>query len=241
MKINKVPITKKQEPIVLLESLQLSDLQNDRYNFDPTIMHHISYNDVKGLCSSKNIAYEFPATTVVFDLAGSSLSIRNNGAIEFAEKTQKIFNDLTTIIYAHNGIVEKFPGDGISMHFPKFDEEDIQSSIQRAFEAVDKMDTYLITEANLCRGQFRFALTYGEDTVVTQFGNSKHKELITIGHAVNIAHKLEKLIKDNHCSIGFDETCYKYISPHCSCIPDFDLDSNLWRDSNCSEKWYGWR
>ena len=58
------------------------------------------------------IAAALPAATAVFDLAGSSLSIRNNGAINYAAESQDLFRGLSDIIYMHDGIIEKFPGDG---------------------------------------------------------------------------------------------------------------------------------
>lgn len=135
----------------------------------------------------------FPAATVVFDLSGSSLNIRDNGAEKFAAEFQYIFKILTDIIYTNKGIVEKFPGDGISMHFPAnhFGEE---IAIKNARNAIKEMLDVLtdLFEDEDEDDKYRFTLTFGDDTIITAFGNDRHKELISIGHSVNVAHKLEK-------------------------------------------------
>ncbi|MEI5898021.1 hypothetical protein [Bacillus albus] len=183
---------------VIFKSLNASDI----------LQEHFSITDLPA--DKIGTMADFPAVTVVFDLSGSSLNIRNNGAKTFAAESQYLFKVVTDIIYRNCGIVEKFPGDGISMHFPANSSEKTpnkEKAIYNACEAVMQIDHFLHTRLRLNRTDYRFSLTYGEDTIITTFGSSKHQELISIGHAVNVAHKLEKLIKENKCFIGMDAQC----------------------------------
>lgn len=224
--------------VALTEGVNIKDLKYDTRH--GLIFNHISVADIP--VNWKGTAIELPAATIVFDLAGSSVSIRDRGALDYVEKTQRIFSKLTDIIYENEGIIEKFPGDGISAHFPLFDEENASAPIKRAACAIGMIILYLIdTDQGLSIKDFRFTMTYGESTIITKFGNEKHEELISIGHAVNVAHKLEKLLKDNNCFIGLDEECYK----HCKSFnkyfkfDKYKLDSSLCKKTYISECWYG--
>ena len=180
---------------------------------------------------------DLPAATVVFDLSGSSLSIRNDGAKKFAAKSQYLFKVLTDIIYKHHGIVEKFPGDGISMHFPA-NEFGKKSAIRNACEAIEEMEENL-ARLNMNRSDYRFTLTYGEDTIITAFGSQRHLELISIGHAVNVAHKLEKLVKEKECYIGIDFECHEIAQEYFRlplCLP---LPAELSRTDLYNDLWFG--
>jgi hypothetical protein len=91
---------------VIFKSLNASDILNE----------HFSITDIPR--GEIGTMADLPGATVVFDLSESSLNIRNEGAKKFAADSQYLFKILTDIIYRNHGIVEKFPGDGISMHFP---------------------------------------------------------------------------------------------------------------------------
>lgn len=208
----------------IFKSLNVSDVLNE----------HFSITDLPQ--GEIGTMADLPAATVVFDLSDSSLNIRNNGAKNFAAESQYLFKVLTDIIYRNHGIVEKFPGDGISMHFPAigFGKE---GAIQNSCEAIMQMDHFLFTNLEIGRNKYRFSLTYGEDTIITTFGSPKHLELISIGHAVNVAHKLEKIIKEKNCFLGMDSDCaeiakqfFRHLSP--SLMPEGlkkpDLNYEFW-------------
>lgn len=236
MKIIKPHFKEYSSAVALLESVNLRELKKS-LSYD--IYNHFSITDIPD--DWNGVAVELASATVVFDLAGSSVSIRDRGAKEYIDKTQKIFEKLTSIIYKHKGIVEKFPGDGISIHFPLFENESSDVPVERAWEALVEMDFYL-REEKLDRSKFRFTMAYGEDTLITKFGDKNHEELISIGHAVNVAHKLEKYVKNESCFIGVDEKCFivgrtvtnlSFISKN--------LERDLRRNEWVPENWHGAR
>ncbi len=166
------------------------------------LLEHFSIDDVK----VGEIGYvEIPAVTLVFDLAGSSVSIRNNGPHAFVDRFGEVFRELSNLIYRFNGIIEKFPGDGISAHFLKRDDEaDLLSASRRAVRAAEHM-RHLMEDKGY-RGQFRISMWTGKDTIAAVFGSEHHHEVISIGDGVNIAHKLEKFVKSRGYVIGMDDT-----------------------------------
>ena len=183
----------------------MSDLHISEENLPLTnLLEHFSTHDVGG--DFKGTALAFPATTVVFDLAGSSKSIRRRGARSFAAESQQIFESLSDIIYKNNGVIEKFPGDGISMHFPAANDRKHQS-IASAFNAIKEMDSNLRHNFVMKPQEYRFSMAYGSDTIITKFGNKSHTEIISIGNAVNVAHKLESHLKESIFNLAMDEIC----------------------------------
>lgn len=145
-----------------------------------------------------------PGVTLVFDLEGSSLSIRQNGPRAFIDRFASMFSELTSIIYQYHGIVEKFPGDGISAHFLKKNgETSLNEAQERSLHASHAIKDFMRTQMR--NSNFRLCLWTGEDTVATFVGNHQHhKEMISIGHGVNMAHKIEKHVKANECLLGMD-------------------------------------
>lgn len=227
--LNKVKLPNKNlTEELILKSLNSSDVINE----------HFSITDIPK--QRIGTMADLPSATVVFDLAGSSLSIRNEGAKKFAANSQYLFKVLTDIIYRNNGIIEKFPGDGISMHFP-INEFGKLAAIENALEAIMQMDLFLHTKCNMTRDKYRFTLAYGEDTIITMFGSSKHVELISIGHAVNVAHKLEKELKGARCFIGMDDQC-KIVAEKLgfSSLSPYLMPSDLKKNNDSPyEFWFG--
>ncbi|MEO2212770.1 hypothetical protein ABGV40_18155 [Paenibacillus amylolyticus] len=183
------------------------------------------------------------AATMVFDLAGSSLSIRERGSKEYFKNHQNIFRNLTKIIYDNHGIIEKFPGDGISMHFVNANSLEpfgAANCVRNAVTAATLIIDYLSQNEGLVSG-FRLSLSYGDDTIAALIGGFEHEEWITIGHAVNVAHKLEKEIKARGCIFGMDERCHEVFtevfcntSTHC-----FEMPEELKKQASIEEFWYG--
>ncbi|MDU7472355.1 MAG: hypothetical protein E7L01_03195 [Paenibacillus macerans] len=169
-------------------------------SLDPQIIHeHFSITDVE---VGDNAILETPGVTFVFDLEGSSANIRDRGERDFIDTYAEMFSNLTDIIYRNNGIVEKFPGDGISAHFLKLgNEQGLSLSRYRAATAAYEMQTYM---SRLGYRGYRISMWSGESTVATTIGNENHHELISIGHGVNMAHKLEKIVKENGFTVGMD-------------------------------------
>lgn len=237
LKIIKPQFKSYKSVVAITESISYSDFKK---SLDPSsVYNHFSILDIPS--NWVGIGVALPAATVVFDLAESSISIRDNGTRDYVVKNQNLFSDLTDIIYRKDGIIEKFPGDGISAHFPLFGNESPSDAIKRAFGAMAQMDMSLKNNQKLNRNQYRFTLTYGNDTIVTKFGNQNHEELISIGHSVNVAHKLEKYVKREKCFIGMDEECRNACSINSAFkVVEYSLEKDLFKDPySYSESWFG--
>lgn len=214
-----------------------------------TLLESINVNDLFGSLFQRSTIEDetdLPSATVVFDLSNSSRSVRDKSAKHFSSTIRDMFESLTNIIYRNEGIVEKFPGDGISMHFPVFESDmekeiNIEKAILNACEAIMQMDTLLTCHYGMSRDEYRFVLTYGEDTILTTLGSKFHKEFITMGYAVNLAHKLEKEVKEEDCFLGVDEFCFEIAKKAgFNGFSIYNLPKGLERNkSGFEEHWYG--
>ncbi|MEO2212768.1 hypothetical protein ABGV40_18145 [Paenibacillus amylolyticus] len=203
-------------------------------SLDPEIIHeHFSITDVE---IGDNAILDIPGVTFVFDLEGSSANIRDRGERDFIDTYAEMFNQLTSIIYQNKGIVEKFPGDGISAHFLKLEtEHNLNLSKLRAATTAHNIQELM--DRHRYRG-YRISMWTGETTIATTIGNDHHHELISIGHGVNMAHKLEKIIKEEGFTLGMDyELAMHYQRIGNRALNERLLPQNL---KTISEKhWYG--
>ncbi|WP_342477435.1 hypothetical protein NYE24_30770 [Paenibacillus sp. FSL H7-0350] len=228
---------------VLLESLNVNDLRNllaggelpIKRSTGDMLRKHFSITDIRAEEGTPYV--EIPGVSMVFDLAGSSASIRQNGPQAFVDKYAEVFNHLTSIIYINDGIIEKFPGDGISAHFlKKGAEENIESAKERAVIAADSIRKYMGTI--LTQRNFRITMWSGTDTIATFIGNDHHREMISIGHGVNVAHKIEKTVKHHECVIGMDASlANKYSALKLGTYRQYPLPPEL--VSGPVTSWYG--
>ena len=203
-------------------------------SLDQTVIkEHFSLDDIS-LEGSGQPYVDIPGVTMVFDLAGSSASIRQDGPNQFVETYASIFSELTEIIYKNKGVVEKFPGDGISAHFIKErTEANFDQARQRAATCAIKIREFM---NGIGRGRsYRICMWTGSDTIATTIGSIHHKEIISIGHGVNVAHKLEKFVKEKGCVIGMDSRIAAYFPQ--SIRTAYEMPEDL-RQSP-AEIWYG--
>lgn len=210
---------------------------------DPKVINHFDIKDIPANRFLKDVYLDIPGITMVFDLEGSSASIRQRGARDFVDVHTEVFNNLTTIIYKREGIIEKFPGDGISAHFlaPPTPGDNIEDglALARAFavDALLEIRRYMIMQNQSI--SYRVVLWSGKDTIATQIGNDFHTEVISVGDGVNTAHKLEKEVKNRGCRFGMDsflKDSYLKRSPSTAFVPH-RLPSDLRTEENSF--WYG--
>jgi len=115
---------------------------------------------------------------------------------------------MTEIIFKHNGIVDKFIGDGILAYWGAFtpDHNHAKEAAQAALEMIEKVKELNAHWAT--QGKGPIAIGIGVNTGCVIFGNigrGKKIEFTVIGDPVNLAARLESLNKEFHTSIIVSE------------------------------------
>jgi adenylate cyclase len=118
---------------------------------------------------------------------------------------------MTEIIFKHNGIVDKFIGDGILAYWGAFtpDKNHAEQAALAALEMIEQLK--ILNERWQKEGKEPISIGIGINTGKVVFGNigkGKKIEFTVIGDAVNLAARLESLNKEFKTSIVIgEETC----------------------------------
>ncbi|MDX1747364.1 MAG: adenylate/guanylate cyclase domain-containing protein, partial [Halobacteriales archaeon] len=112
---------------------------------------------------------------------------------EVVEFLNRLFEPLVDVVSRHQGIINKFLGDGFMAVFgaPVSDGRDTENAVRAALEMIDVVDG-LRTAGTIPDVEIGIALHTGEVTTGT-VGSRRRKEYTVIGDTVNVASRLEGL------------------------------------------------
>ena len=153
--------------------------------------------------------------TVLFaDIVGfTNMSERHDPAI-IVEILNRYFEEMTSAISKHQGLVSKFIGDGIMATFGALSDNPWQ--FKDSVEAALAMRAALI-QHNLRSQRERLpSLKIGvgihHGTVISGFiGSSEVREFTVIGDTVNVAARIESLTRAHHTDILVTEAIYRHV------------------------------
>ncbi|MGA2536478.1 MAG: adenylate/guanylate cyclase domain-containing protein [Terracidiphilus sp.] len=182
----------------------------DRYMSPQLVEHVMSTVDDLGLSGDKR-----ELTILVSDVRNFTTMTESTEPKQLIALLDDYFAAMVEIIFRHNGIVDKFIGDGILAYWGAFTPE-----INHAAEAAQAALEMLVRVEELNKqwaseGKPAIAIGIGVNTGSVIFGNigrGKKIEFTVIGDAVNLAARLEGLNKDQNTSIIVSESTQQRIS-----------------------------
>jgi class 3 adenylate cyclase/CHASE2 domain-containing sensor protein len=133
------------------------------------------------------------------------------------------FGRVTEIIQAHNGIVNKFIGDGVMAFFPLPQTAGVDA-INAAREIVAAAGEVnlsgMLQESCLNEAAARFAvgigLHYG-DVIMGNVGSERKMDFTVMGPTVNLASRIEGLTKEFGCALLFSEAVQERVQHVIQC------------------------
>jgi adenylate cyclase len=149
------------------------------------------------LAESAELASETRTVCVLFlDIRGFTAMTRTRAAAETVALLNDFFAEMVEIVDRHNGIVNKFLGDGfLALFGAPIDDPDAAEDAVAAGEAmllaVDLWNTNRPAQAL----RIGIGIHIGE-TVTGTVGSARRKEYTVIGDTVNLAARLEQLTKE---------------------------------------------
>lgn len=147
-------------------------------------------------------------TILVSDVRNFTTMTESSDPLELIALLDEYFAAMTEIIFRHNGIVDKFIGDGILAYWGAFTPQ-VNHAAEAAQAAVEMLDRVgELNKAWAAQGRQRIAIGVGVNTGTVIFGNigkGKKIEFTVIGDAVNLAARLEGLNKEFGTSIIVSE------------------------------------
>jgi adenylate cyclase len=120
------------------------------------------------------------------------------------------FSRMTDIVFAHNGTLDKYLGDGIMAVFgaPMEKKGDAKRAVQAALEIRRDFLDMMETSASETKFSIRMGINTGR-VVAGNIGSPRRLDYTVIGDPVNTASRLESIAKPNQILIG--EETYKQI------------------------------
>jgi adenylate cyclase len=160
-----------------------------------------------------NLLGEIKHVTVMFlDIRGFTTFSENRTPTQVVEYLNTLFGHLISIVNAHDGIVNKFLGDGFMAVFgaPFSTGNDAANAFRAALEMTAKVD-----ELNSSKAIPETRIGIGIHTgiaVTGSVGSDERKEYTIIGDTVNLASRVEQLTKEYAAQMLITEAVYEKIS-----------------------------
>ena len=169
-------------------------------------------------------------SVVFFDLCDFtriSWSLANGQVIAIL---QALFGHISTRVAQRNGMIDKYPGDGVVAFFPRHycDTEDLV--VEAALDCVADVMSWFYgsTDSPANKSAKKLNLSVGVDAgfvSIAHVGSSYHSELILLGKQVNCASKCEQMAGNKQVIVGDDaaKRVRALYSRHFRAGPDIDL------------------
>jgi adenylate cyclase len=147
-------------------------------------------------------------TILISDVRNFTTMTEKSDPMELIALLDDYLAAMTEIIFKHNGIVDKFIGDGILAYWGAFtpDHNHAKEAAQAALEMIEKVKE--LNEHWAKQRKDPISIGIGVNTGMVIFGNigrGKKIEFTVIGDPVNLAARLESLNKEFHTSIIVSE------------------------------------
>jgi adenylate cyclase len=169
---------------------------------------HVSPSVVEKLLSQDvEFGGEVRHVCVMFlDIEGFTTFSESRRPEEVVLYLNSLFSEMIDSVNGHNGIVNKFLGDGFMAVFgaPIFDASDRKNAVAASLEILDRVEA-MVTSGQISPTRIRIGLHAGE-AVTGNVGSSARKEYTIIGDVVNLASRLEQLNKQFGSRLMVSET-----------------------------------
>jgi class 3 adenylate cyclase len=163
------------------------------------------FADVK-LRQSKSI----DCAIVMFDLSNFSnisITLRRREVIQILSE---VFAYTSDAVARYNGIVERFPGDGVIACFPTvLGPEELSDVVEASLDCATEVMFWVYENLSWChdlvRPSHKLAMSVGIDAgnvAVVRLGSTAHSELVLVGNQVNAASKCEQHARPGEIVVG---------------------------------------
>ncbi len=133
---------------------------------------------------------------------------------DLVNSLNRYFNLMVDVIYAKNGIIDKYIGDAIMAIFgaPVSHDDDALNSLVAAFQMTEALHEFNQQQTVLGKPPFKIGIgiNYGPLTV-GNIGSERKMDYTVIGDTVNLASRLEGLTKPYHAEIVFSEGLWEHV------------------------------
>lgn len=189
--------------------------QEDRQRVVEVFGRHVSPSVVNKLLEqSTEMASEVRHVCVMFlDIRNFTTFSETRSPSEVVTFLNQLFGFMIEEVNRHQGIVNKFLGDGFMAVFgaPLSDGAESRNAVNAARAILTKLDLY-IAEGKLPPTRIGIGLHSGE-AVTGTVGSPERKEYTVIGDVVNLASRIESLNKELGAQLLCSDTVFNQLPP----------------------------
>ncbi len=191
----------------------LQERENLKNLFGRYLAKEISEEILKG---NVNLGGDLYNATVMFtDIRNFTGIAQNISPEEVVLFLNSYLNHMIEVILKHNGIIDKFIGDGILAIFgvPVRTENHAQNAVLASLAMREALARF--NSERLAEGKFPVEIGIGlhsGSVIAGNIGNDKKMEFTVIGDTVNLASRIEKMTKDLQKGILISETTYSLLN-----------------------------
>jgi len=179
----------------ILNTFQMAE---ERNRISRTFGEYVSPAVVDKLLTLKpDLRSENKTVCVMFlDIRNFTGFAEKRSPAEVVEYLESLFEFMVEIVNRHNGIINKFLGDGFMAVFgaPLSDGHDCANALEAAKEIIERLNQE-IAAGSILPTKVGIGLHAGE-AVTGSIGSARRREYTVIGDVVNLAARIEKLNKE---------------------------------------------
>jgi adenylate cyclase len=183
---------------LVLEQVQAArERQNLARYFAPSMVDSLAERDEPlGPVRAQNVAVLFA------DIAGFTRWAEHREPEEVIGLLREVHRRLGEAVFAHNGTLDKFMGDGLMATFgtPDPGPEDAVNAIAAAMAMQEAMDALNRERAGDAPVRVMTGVHFGP-VVLGDIGSAQRMEFAVLGDAVNVASRLERATRETGCSV----------------------------------------
>lgn len=187
-----------RQAIIATERANLS-----RY-FPPTLVDDLANrSEPIGPVRSQEVAILFA------DIVGFTRIAETHSPDEVVELLREFHAILEECVFASNGTLDKYLGDGIMATFgtPKSGDRDATNALEAAIEMHRRVDLWNISRKKMDMAQIQLSvgINYGQ-VILGDIGTERRLEFAVLGDTVNVASRLENATRQLECRIVASDT-----------------------------------
>jgi adenylate cyclase len=190
-----------------LQRMQLLERVSEETRMRQMLQRFVSQSEVEFLLKNIRVSGSLPGLatqrlTVLFaDIVDSTGLAERLGPMKFGEILSKYYQEMTNIVFEHNGLVDKYLGDGIMAVFGMAgnNEEQECQAVEAGLSMLDRLEK--LFEAPEERISVGVGINTGE-VVAGYVGSRQRVELTVLGDTVNVAAGLQTMARPNRLIIG---------------------------------------
>lgn len=152
---------------------------------------------------------EHDCTVVFFDLCNFTNISWSLTTTQVLAIVQELFAFVAKTVTKYNGMIDKYPGDGVVAFFPRnyshADNEYVEQALDCILEVMHWFYDKMRWHHNLPRTSHSLHLSVGLDAgsvTIAHVGSPIHSELILLGDQVNCASKCQQVAEEREVIIG---------------------------------------